>query len=159
MPQLDIGTYAPQLIWLAIVFIALYLVMSWKVLPRIGTVLGERIEGDLSDAEQFKKNAEKAFADYEEKLAEARAKAQEIVKASQDKARAEIEARQSELSADLAKKGEESAAQIEKAKTEALSHIREVASDAAGAIVERLIGTEPKSDDIRAAVDAATSNR
>jgi len=38
MPQLDIGTYAPQLIWLAIVFIALYLVMSWRVLPRIATV-------------------------------------------------------------------------------------------------------------------------
>jgi F-type H+-transporting ATPase subunit b len=162
MPQLDIGTYAPQLIWLAIVFIALYLVMSWRVLPRIATVLGERrdrIEGDLSDAEQFKKNAEKALSDYEEKLAEARAQAQGIVRETQDKARAEIEARLSELGAELAKKGEESVAQIEKAKAEALSHIREVAADAAGAIVERLVGTTASPEQIRAAVDAATTNR
>ncbi|HKJ73557.1 MAG TPA: F0F1 ATP synthase subunit B' [Alphaproteobacteria bacterium] len=162
MPQLDVGTYAPQLIWLAIVFTGLYLVMAWRVLPRIATVLGERrdkIDGDLADAEQFKRDAEKSLADYEEKLAEAKSQAQAIVKASQDKARAEIEARQAELGQDLAKRAAEASEQIGKAKAEAMSHIREVASDAAGAIVERLIGETAKPDQVQAAVDAAASNR
>jgi F-type H+-transporting ATPase subunit b len=159
MPQLDVGTFAPQLIWLAIVFIVLYIVMARRVLPRIGNVLGERrdrIEGDLSDAEQFKRDAEKALADYEEKMAEARSKAQATVRATQDKVSAEIEARQSELGEKLAKRGAEAAREIERAKADALSHVREVASDAAGAIVERLIGETAKPDQIRAAVDAAT---
>ena len=123
MPQLDVGTYAPQLIWLAIVFTGLYLVMAWRVLPRIATVLGERrdkIDGDLADAEQFKRDAEKSLADYEEKLAEAKSQAQAIVKASQDKARAEIEARQAELGQDLAKRAAEASEQIGKAKAEAM---------------------------------------
>ncbi len=158
MPQLEVHDFAPQLIWLAIVFIGLYLVMSWRILPRIATVLGERrdkIEGDLADAEQFKRNAEKALADYEQKLAEAKSKAQAIIKANHDKVSAAIEARQSEVSAELAKRASAAADQIDKAKAEAMSHIREVASDAAGAIVERLIGETAQPEQIKAAVAAA----
>ena len=158
MPQLEVHDFAPQLIWLAIVFIGLYLVMSWRVLPRIATVLGERrdkIEGDLADAEQFKRDAEKALADYEEKLAEAKNRAQAIIKANRDKMTAEIEARQGELAAELAKRASAATAQIDKAKAEAMSHIREVASDTAGAIVQKLIGETAKPEQVQAAVAAA----
>lgn len=159
MPQLEVHDFAPQLIWLVIVFIGLYLVMAWRVLPRISNVLGERsgrIEGDLSDAETFKRDADKALADYEAKLAEAKGKAQAIVKETQDAVRTEIESHQAKLGEELARQAAEAAADIEKAKTEAMSHIREVAADAAGAIVERLIGETAKSDQIQAAVTAAT---
>ena len=50
MPQLDISTYPPQLVWLLITFLALYLVV-WKVaLPRIVDVREarqRRVEDDL----------------------------------------------------------------------------------------------------------------
>jgi F-type H+-transporting ATPase subunit b len=69
---------------------------------------------------------------------------------------AEIEARQAELGEKLAKRGAEAAREIDRAKTDALSHVREVASEAAGAIVERLIGEAAKPDQIQAAVDAAS---
>jgi len=158
MPQLEVHDFAPQLIWLAIVFIGLYIVMTWRVLPRISNILAERsdrIEGDLSDAEKFKRDAEKALAEYEEKLAEARGKAQAMVKDTQDKIRAEVDARQAKLGQELAKQAADAAADIDRAKSEAMSHIRDVAADAAGAIVERLIGEAATPDQVKAAVDAA----
>jgi F-type H+-transporting ATPase subunit b len=42
MPQLDFSTFSPQLIWLVITFLGLYLLMSRVALPRIGGVIEQR---------------------------------------------------------------------------------------------------------------------
>ena len=79
MPQLDVATFPPQLIWLAITFVVLYLLMSRLGLPRVGGVLAarrDRIEGDLEKAAQMKAEAEAVIAAYERALAEARQQAQ-----------------------------------------------------------------------------------
>ena len=79
MPQLDLATFPPQLIWLAITFIALYLVMRAVGLPRVGEVIAARrarIDGDLEKAQQLKNETEAVITAYEKALAEARAQAQ-----------------------------------------------------------------------------------
>ena len=72
MPQLDTATYLPQLVWFAITFILLYVVL-WRVaLPRITGVLEERqarIDLDLARAEALKKEAAAALEAYEKTIA------------------------------------------------------------------------------------------
>ena len=82
MPQLDISTFTPQLFWLAIWFVILYLLMAKLALPRVNRLIEtrrQRREGDLARAAQLKADAEAASAAYQKALAEARAQAQALL--------------------------------------------------------------------------------
>ena len=83
MPQLDPSTFAPQLFWLLVTFVLLYLAM-WKIaLPKIGSILQdrqERIDDDLEKAEKLKQDAEAVREAYEKTVAEGRNKAQETIR-------------------------------------------------------------------------------
>ena len=57
MPQLDVTTWPSQLFWLAITFLALYIVISRIAIPRTGGVIEKRkatISGDLAAAQKLK---------------------------------------------------------------------------------------------------------
>ena len=82
-PPLDPDTFAPQLVWLALTFGLLYLILKRVALPRVGEVIEERadrVKRDLAQAEKLKTDTAAALADYEQALAEARAKANAIAK-------------------------------------------------------------------------------
>ena len=87
-PQLDFATYPPQLVWLAITFTLMFIIM-WKVaVPKISDALEARqmrFEENLKKAEDLKREAEATLAAYENALAEARAEAHnQIVKIQAD---------------------------------------------------------------------------
>ena len=67
-PPFKTETFPSQLFWLAITFVALYLLMSRIALPRIGTILEgrqQRISGDLGEAQRLKGEGDaKASAIY-----------------------------------------------------------------------------------------------
>ena len=76
MPQFDISTFPTQLIWLAIAFVLLYVLMARVALPRIGQVLEERqekIDDNLDSAEQLRAETEVDSEAYETALVQARA--------------------------------------------------------------------------------------
>ncbi len=158
MPQLATADFVPQLVWLAITFIALYLAM-WRVaIPRIVDVLEERqrrIDDDLMRAESLKREADEALAAYEEALGEARANAQRTASETRDAIKKQAADREAELDEALAKENEAASSRIRAAQVEAQGNIREIAIDAARAVTQRLIGTEPDDGAVDAAVDAA----
>ena len=162
MPQLDISTFPPQLIWLAITFIVLYLLMAKLGLPRIARTLGvrrERIDTDLEKAQQMKAEAEAVIAAYERALAEARQQAQQMLKETTDRLNAQAAERQRGLAEKLAAETGAAERRIAEAKTVALGNIREVAVEVARAAAARLAGVEIDAGRAAAAVDAVMRER
>lgn len=157
-PPFQKDTFASQLVWLAIAFVGLYLIISRIAVPRIGGIFEERskrIEGDLADAQRLKGESEAALAAYEKALADARNKAQAIAGETRDRLNAQAEERRKALEAELNVKLAEAESQIAKTKSDAMANVRGIAVDAASAIVERLIGTAPAAPAVTAAVDDA----
>ena len=123
MPQFDPAVWVPQLIWLVITFMALYLLMSRVALPRVSEVLEERevrINESLRKAERLRLNAEDAIASYEKTIADVRAKAAEEVRTTRE---------------------------------EAIGGLRDVAVTVSGAALERLIGQQVDERSLTSAVD------
>lgn len=157
-PPFDVHTFPSQLIWLAIAFGALYLLMSRIALPRIANILEERhdrIADDLEEAGKLKAESEAAAYAYEQALASARNKAHGIATETRDKLAADSEAGRKSLEAELSAKLTAAETQIAATKDAAMSNVRGIAVDAAGAIVGNLIGTAPAPQAVEAAVDTA----
>jgi F-type H+-transporting ATPase subunit b len=154
-PPFNQETFASQLVWLAIFFIALYVLIARVVIPRIGGIIEarrDRIAGDLAEANSFRDQSDAALAAYEKSLADARARAQTLANETRDRLNAEAEktrhALEAELNAKLAKAEEAIAA----TKSAAMANVQTIAVDTAGAIVERLIGTTPNPAAVQRAV-------
>jgi F-type H+-transporting ATPase subunit b len=143
LPQLNASDFAPQLIWLAITFVTLYLVMARVALPRIGEVLearAERIRTDLDRAAKVKSEADAVLASYEKSLADARARAQAQAREQSAELAALAAERQAKVAAELGERTKAAEQRIARAKADALANIRQVASDTAQAAAERLVG-------------------
>ena len=157
MPQLVIEDFAPQIVWLVITFGLLYLMLARGALPRIATVLEQRrdkIADDLDDAARLKQEAEDALKDYEAALADARAKAHEIAAQTRATLTADVERHTESLQQTLDARMAEAEERIAATKAEAMKSVRSVASDAAGAIIGKLLDDAADTDAVATAVDA-----
>ena len=157
-PPFQKDTFASQIVWLVITFVALYLLISRIAMPRIGGIFEDRakhIADDLGAAQKAKEESEAAIAAYEKALAEARNRAQAIAGETRDKLNTEAEGQRKTLEAQLSAKLADAETQIAATKTSAMANVRGIAVDTAGAIVERLIGSTPPAATIAAAVDDA----
>jgi F-type H+-transporting ATPase subunit b len=143
MPQLDFSTFPNQIFWLIVTLVVLYLVLSRVALPRIATVLSERhgaIQRDLDKAEEMKRSAIEAENTYNKALADARAKANDIV----NEAKSEI---QKDLDKAIAKA-------ISAIRDSAVQSVEEVANITANNIVDAILPEAADTKTIKAAVAA-----
>jgi F-type H+-transporting ATPase subunit b len=157
-PPFQKDTFASQIVWLALTFVVLYLLMSRVALPRIAGIFEDRrqrIEGDLAEAQRLKQEADAALAAYEKSLADARARAQALANETREREAAAAAAARRELEATLNARITEAERAIAARRTAAMANVQEIATEAAIAIVERLTGSVPGSREAEAAVAAA----
>ena len=162
MPQLDPAVWPTQLFWLAITFIALYLVI-WRIaLPRIADVLEarqRRLDDDLKKATALRDEAGTILAEYEKMRAEAQASAQAVLREAQEAMKAEAERQSRELAARLSQQTEEAEARIATAKTAALASLEGTVNEVVAAAAQKLIGVTADDREVARAVGSVMGGR
>jgi len=162
MPQLDVSTFAPQLVWLAITFVLLYLLMAKLGLPRVSAILDarrKRQDDDLARASELKAEAEAALAAYQKTMADARAEAQATIRARTEQFAGEAAERQRQLAEALGEQTKAAEREIGAAKERAFAEIRNVAVDVARSVTEKLTGSPADEAKLIPAVDRAMAER
>lgn len=157
-PPFEAETFASQIFWFAITFVALYLIVSRLALPRVGGIIEARrdaIAGDLAEAQRFKDASDKEMATYEEELATARSRAQAIGAQTRDRLAAQAEGERKVLEDKLGARLSEAEKTIDVTRRNAMANVRTIATDAASAIVQRLTGASPDAKSVETAVDQA----
>lgn len=164
MPQLDFANplTVSQVVWLAIIFVVLYLLLSRWALPQVGAVLemrANRIQADLEAAQAAKSQADAAVAELTAATREAQATAQAEIAGAVATAKDAAAAQAATLNARLEAQLADAEQRINAARTSAMGALRSVATDTASAVVSRLVGSAPAADAVERAVDGALAAR
>lgn len=160
-PPFDAQSFVPQIVWLVVIFGALYWLMSRVALPRVESILAARstrIATDLDDARRMQDQAQAASAANDKTLADAKGRAQALAQDTHDKLHAKSEAKRHALEDELNTKLAAAEQQIGDMRTRALGNVDSIARGAAAAIVQHLTGKVPGSDAIATAVASTKTN-
>ena len=162
MPQFDPATFSPQLVWLGITFLALYLLMSKLIIPRVSGILAQRedrIDGNLQRAEALKEEAAQVLAAYQKAIADARAQAQSALAKAGADIGAETAAREAEFAKKMADQTAAAEAGIRAAKVKALADVRGIAAEVAALMAGKLTGAPVDGGAVAQAVDGGMKER
>ncbi len=153
LPQMDFANplTGAQVVWMAIIMLVLYFLMSRWALPQIGSVIDQRIAhitADLDTARQAKAKAEHTVAELNIAIRNAREQSQaaiaDAVNAAKDRARAQS----AELNARLDAQIGQAEADIKAAQGEAVAALGPVARDVTSSLLLRLTGETPDPERI-----------
>jgi len=164
MPQFDFANplLRAQVVWGAIIFVALYIAASRVGLPAVASVLEARaatIGGDLEQARLARDRADRAVAELNEARRVAYGEAQAALAAAAQRAKEAADAKSIEVNTRLDRQLAESRAQIEAAHKAAMASLSDVATDAADTLIGRLAGLKADRARVRAAVAASLGAR
>lgn len=164
MPQLNFGNplTLTQIVWLAVIFVALYLLLSRWALPQVDAVLEQRaavVAADLDAARQAKTQADAAVQELTRTTREAQtaasAQVAEAVARANEAASEQEAAQNARLEAQL----QAAEKQITEARQVALGALRQVATETATAVVARLTGRPADGSTLEAEVSRALDAR
>jgi F-type H+-transporting ATPase subunit b len=158
MPQLDVDTFAPQLVWLAITFVTLFLIMWRLALPQVASILEMRrahIDADLAEAALLREETAKAIADYEQALADAKSRAHNTAQQVRDEMSKALQLQREESDQAISAKMDDATQRIGQVHETAVDHVSEIATDVAQAVVVQVIGRTTDGSEMRSVVNEA----
>lgn len=167
MPQLAFGhpVQGPlligQVVWQVIIFFALFLLLAFIALPRLGAVIDnrrQRIEADLEAARAAMHSADAAITAQRDATQAARSEAQAAVTAAMQAAQQEMDAKAEALNAALGKQIADAEAGIDQGRKAALGAVRQVAGEAVGALLSKL-GASADAGKVQSAVQREAAAR
>jgi F-type H+-transporting ATPase subunit b len=159
LPQLDVHSYSSQLFWLAVFSVLVYCFMRFVGIPRVVAILEERraqIGGDLSAAERARIEADAARKAYEATMAEAHAKARQLLAETQEQSVAQRTEATRAAAARLDGRVDDAVQRIETVRSDAMQGIRDVVRGLATDITIRLADRTPAPESVARAVDDAS---
>jgi F-type H+-transporting ATPase subunit b len=158
MPQLNFHAFAPQVIWLAITFVVLYLVMSKLAVPVISDTLDKRqakIQGDLDAAEKASEDTRALVAAYEKRLADAREEARRLQRERNEADSTAATARLTELGEKLNARIDEAEKRIAGQRAQVMEGLEDMARDIAADVYSKVSGQPADGAALQAKVAAA----
>ncbi len=157
LPQMDFGNRLTliQILWMAVIMIALYVLLSRWALPQIGGVIearAARIQTDLDAARRARSEADAAVAALNQAIRQAREASQSTIAKAVDQAKAQANAQADELNAKLDAQLAAAEARISEARAAAMMALPPIAEDLTATLVQRLAGTAPDAPAITRAL-------
>ena len=164
MPQMDFSNPLTtwQVVWMVVILVALYIILSRWGLPQIGAVLENRattISRDLEAARAAKAEADKAVAALNATMKKAREAAQADIAKAESEAKAKALADAKVLAAKLDAQLAYSEKQIAESRAAALAAIKPVAEAASAEILRRLTAETPDHGILSPQIDTALAAR
>lgn len=161
MPQLDPTWFASQLFWLVVCFSVLYLLLSKLVLPPLQNVISSRkgaIKSDLDAAQSLKLKAEEAKKSYEDTLKKSRETAQNLINEAEIDSKARSEEAIKALETQTSAQARSASLAISAKKQELLNELTPSTFEFASMIVEKLTQKTANSEQLKQAINIATSS-
>lgn len=162
MPQLNFHDFAPQVVWLVITFVVLYLVMSKLAIPTISDTLEKRqgkIQSDLDAAEKASEETRALVAAYEKRLADAREEARRLHREQAEADSAAASARLAELGNAINARIDEAEKRIAGQRAQVVEGLEDMAHDIAAEVYSKVSGQSADGAALRAKVAAAKGGR
>ena len=162
MPQLNFHDFAPQVVWLVITFVVLYLVMSKLAIPTISDTLEKRqgkIQSDLDAAEKASEETRALVAAYEKRLADAREEARRLHREQAEADSAAASARLTELGHTINARIDEAEKRIAGQRAQVVEGLEDMAHDIAADVYGKLAGQPADAGALKAKVVAANPGK
>lgn len=143
LPQLDYSTYASQIFWLTLTFVALYFFLASIVIPKLGGIIEERqakIKNDLDEAQKLQKEAESTQKKYENFISETQKKIITQSLELRERLKEELDTKKQELHDAVEKQYSKISLGMKEKEEETQKLIRETTVNLANIIVEKFLG-------------------
>lgn len=161
LPQFDIAQWPGQIVWLLIIFGAMFALFHRVIVPRLSggvSAREDRIAADIGEARRLREKAQAEADSAAGEMSAARGRAQRLASEAADQAKAAANQSRAAEDAKIEASIAAAEARIAASRAEAMSHVRVIAIDTAKAMVARLTGAEAETDEIERALAGRAVN-